>query len=152
MKKVNIIKFILFVASYSVLSTVYAQPAGSRILLDATAQPAGPCDRIEITFSFPVQYLTHIPKTHGKEIRVQISPLAGNQVDSFLLSGTESIRLMDSTKNGIHEIFYDGTFSPRRPYLIFDFTKNVYFRVVQGDRFRSIVLFVSPNDDVNTCK
>jgi hypothetical protein len=152
MKKVNIIKFIMFVACYSVLSTVYAQPAGSRILIDAIAEPAGVCDRIEITFSFPVQYLTHFPKTHGKEVRVQITPLAGSRIDTLLLSGTEPTRLMDPTKNEIKQIFYDGTFSPKRPYLIFDFANDVYFRVVQGNRFRSIVLFVSSNDDVNTCQ
>lgn len=152
MKKVNILKFILFVASCSIFTTINAQPAGSRILLDATADASGPCDRVEITFSFPVQYLTHIPKKHGKEVRVQVSPLGGAQVDTYILAGTESIRLMDSTKNGIREISYDGTFSPNRPYLILGFNNDVHFRVVQGERFRSIVLFISANDDVDTCQ
>jgi len=153
MKIINVFKMYLVVAFCSAAFNIHAQPAGSRILIDSIAEPAGPCDRIEVTFAFPVQYLTHFPKTHGKELRVQVSPLAGsNQAGSIILNRTESIRLMDSTKNTIKEIFFDGTFSPNRPYLIFDFANDVYLKVVQGERFRSIVVFVSSQDNVTECQ
>lgn len=132
-------------------SIVQAQPAGNRAIEDTEVEHQNGCTIITVTFVFPVQYLSNFPKAEGKELRVQFSPLATGQSNIPAEISNEAVRLMDDVDVPITRFEYVGGHYSENPYLWLTFSESVYFRVVQGSDFRSLVLYLSTKP-IEGCK
>ena len=131
---------------------LFAQPAGNSVLTNARAVQLKHCTRLTVSFSFPFRYLTHVPEKKGRELRIQLAPIAVSRVDREAVKSNESIRIMDNNiKVKIKGIDYEGQYSLNRPFLIIAFDSVVYYKVVPGKDFRSIVVYMD-NDAFDSCE
>jgi len=147
-----------YIQRYAVLvlvmvsSGLSAQPAGNAVLTNAQAVQLKNCTRLTVSFSFPFRYLTHVPKKQGRELRIQLSPIAVSSNDREAVKSNESIRIMDDDiKVKIKEIAYEGQYSLNRPFLIIGFDHKVYYKVVPGKDFRSLVVYID-DDAFDSCE
>jgi hypothetical protein len=141
LKKQYILVTICFV--FLLVSQIQAQPAGNRAVDYTEVENINGCSIITVTFVFPVQYLSHFPKSHGKELRVQFSPLITAQSNIAAEISNEAIRLMDDVEVPIKRFEYNGGQFTEKPSLWLIFSEPVYFKVEQGADFRSLKLYLS---------
>lgn len=132
-------------------SSAQAQPAGNRAIDNAEVEHQNGCSIITVTFVFPVQYLSHFPKSEGKELRVQLSPLVTGQSNISAEFSDEAVRLMDDIDVPLTRFEYVGAHFAENPYLWLTFSESVYFKVEQGSDFRSLVLYLSTKP-IEDCK
>jgi hypothetical protein len=132
-------------------SQIQAQPAGNRAVDNTEVENINGCSIITVTFVFPVQYLSHFPKSQGKELRVQFSPLITGQSNIPAEISNEAIRLMDDVEVPITRFEYNGGQFSENPSLWIVFSEPVYFKVEQGTDFRSLILYLSTKS-IETCE
>ena len=140
-------KYLLFLVLHVLLlmtTVASAQPAGNRAVQDAFADRIGDCSRITIEFVFPVQYVSHFPRETGRELQVQLRPLAVGGSNTAALVFNESIRVVDDLSVELTRFEYIGDRFPSDPYLWLVSPNEFSFRVEQGSDFRSLVLFITP--------
>jgi hypothetical protein len=138
-------RYLLVAISFAFLlaSHVQAQPAGNRAVDNTEVENINGCSIITVTFVFPVQYLSHFPKSQGKELRVQFSPLITGQSNIPAEISNEAVRLMDDVEVPITRFEYNGGQFTENPSLWLVFSEPVYFKVEQGADFRSLILYLS---------
>jgi hypothetical protein len=141
LNKNNILMAVCF--AFLLASHVQAQPAGNRAVDNTEVENINGCSIITVTFVFPVQYLSHFPKSQGKELRVQFSPLITGQSNIPAEISNEAIRLMDDVEVPITRFEYNGGQFSENPSLWLVFSEPVYFKVEQGTDFRSLILYLS---------
>jgi len=137
----NILMSVCF--AFLLSSQVQAQPAGNRAVDNTEVENKNGCSIITVTFVFPVQYLSHFPKSKGNELRVQFSPLITGQSNIPAEISNEAIRLMDDVEVPITRFEYNGGQFSENPSLWLVFSEPVYFKVEQGTDFRSLKLYLS---------
>ncbi len=151
MKSIKYKLYLIVLLFVFINNSAVSQPAGNSVLTNAQVMKLNGCTRLIISFSFPVQYLTHVPTIKGNELRVQISPVAVSSADKIAANSDESIQLLDDTDVGIKYISYDGEFSLNRPFIVVTFENEVYFKVESGKDFRSLVIDIA-NKKFDSCK
>ncbi len=134
---------LLFCFAFLPVLDTQAQPAGNRAVDNTEAEIINGCSVITVTFVFPVQYLSHFPKSKGNELRVQFSPLITGQATVLAEISNEAVRLMDDVDVPITRFEYIGGQFTENPYLWLTFSESVYFKVEQGADFRSVILYLS---------
>jgi hypothetical protein len=128
-----------------------AQPTREKILQDLHIEGEGPCAIIHVGFSFPVRYQRHFPLDSGKEMRVQLKPIAVSTQDRKALPTREAISPHKfDDRVPLNEVIYEGDVSDG-PYLTFFFTREVSFKVGQGRDFRSIRVALPGPDSTGNC-
>ncbi len=121
-----------------------AQPAGNRIIQDATLERADGCGLLTIHFALPMQYVSHFPTGSGQELRIQLKPLGINRNDMPALGHNEPILVADLDKLvPLQRIDYEGQYNPNAPVINLVFDATVHFDVQPGADFRSIRLLLS---------
>jgi len=135
-----LIALIIAMASF----TVQAQPAGNRAIEDVEVESLNGCSRVTISFVFPVQFLSQFPEQSGTELRVQFRPLAVGSSNTLAVFSNEPIRLMDDTSVELTRFEYVGGRPGTDPYLWLISPDTFYFRAEQGEDFRSLVVYLSP--------
>lgn len=138
--------FVFLLASH-----VQAQPAGNRAVDNTEVENINGCSIITVTFVFPVQYLSHFPKSPGKELRVELSPLITGQSNIAAEVSNESVRLMDDVEVPITRFEYNGGQFSGNSSLWLVFSESIYFKVEQGEDFRSLKLYLS-NKSTEACE
>lgn len=128
---------------------VQAQPAGNRAIEDTEVETLDGCSKVTVYFVFPVQFLSFFPEESGSELRVQFRPLAVGSSNALGAFFNEPVRLMDDTSVNISRFEYVGGRSSTDPYLWLVSPDTFYFQAKQGEDFRSIVLYLSPNPIAN---
>ena len=153
MSSLQIKQYILVVICFVFLlaAQVQAQPAGNRAVDNTEVENTNGCSIITVTFVFPVQYLSHFPKSPGKELRVEFSPLITGQSNIAAEVSNESVRLMDDVEVQITRFEYNGGQFSGNPSLWLVFSEPVYFKVEQGEDFRSLILYLS-NKSTEACE
>jgi len=129
----------------------HAQPAREKILQDLHVEGEGPCAILHVGFSFPVRYQRHFPLEHGKELRIQLKPIAVAKSDRDALPTREAIsaRRFDD-RVPLLEVIYEGDVEGG-PYLTFFFSREVTFKVGQGRDFRSMRVALPGPDSTGDC-
>lgn len=143
------IALLVFMMINSICLTAQAQPAGNRAIEDTEVEPLDGCSKLTIFFVFPVQFLSYFPEESGRELRVQFRPLAVGSSNALAAVANESIRLMDDTGINISRFEYVGDRPSTDPYLWLVSPETFYFKAKQGEDFRSLVLYLSPNPIAN---
>jgi len=131
--------------------SAHAQPTREKVLQDLHVEGEGPCAILHVGFSFPVRYQRHFPLDHGKELRIQLKPIAVAKSDRDAVPTREAIsaRRFDD-RIPLLEVIYEGDVEGG-PYLTFFFSREVSFKVGQGRDFRSMRVALPGPDATGDC-
>jgi hypothetical protein len=132
----------------SVAPSALAQPALDRVLSDATVEEGQHCAVFQVSFNFPVRYLSHFPVSSGDDLRVRIR--AADRDHDSAMQHREAVRPPESQLGHISEIQFDGD-RPDGATLSFQFNASTQYRVGQGPDFRSIRVAVNDGVDAASC-
>ena len=114
-----------------------AQPTRDRVLGDVVLNEQPESVSLNVSFNFPVRYLSHFPAEHGRELRIKLSPIAIAAVDRGALLHRESYTPEMPNLAGITEVLYEGdTFSGL--YLTLYFLGNAQWQVERVGDYRSL--------------
>ncbi len=147
----NRILYLLVAVSMALATmSVQAQPAGNRAVEDTEVESLNGCSRVTVSFVFPVQFLSYFPESSGNELRVQFRPLATGSSNALAAISNERIRLLDDIGVDLTRFEYVGDRPGTDPYLWLISSEPFYFRAQQGEDFRSLVIYLSP-DPLTDC-
>ncbi len=114
-----------------------AQPTRDRVLGDVVLSEHPEFVSLNVSFDFPVHYISHFPSESGRELRIQLQPIAIAAVDRDALLSRESYTPETPNLAGITEVLYEGdTFSGF--YLTLYFKSKAQWQVEQGGDYRSL--------------
>lgn len=128
-----------------------AQPGRDRVLGNVEIDEDSSCAVVRVGFNFPVRYVTHVPHGTGKELRIQLRPIAFNPADQSALSRREAASPPGNTFAALTEVVYEGDINGG-PYLTLLFRRKVAFSVGQGDDYRSLIIAVVGPEPSGPCR
>lgn len=127
---------LLLVSQANALST------RGRILDEVSIANGEEYSEIKVAFNFPVQYVRHFPLSYGKELRIQLEPIAVSREDARRgLQESESLSPPANNLPGVTRIQYEGR-DMITPTLTIVFDKPTSFEAKQGADFRSLIVLV----------
>ena len=97
---------------------------------------------LRIRFGTPIRYLRHAPQGHGKEIQVEIAPIALSAQDPPALGISQSLPGPAGSPVPLVEVLYEGIRAGGGRSVIIRFARNLAFELRPGDDMRSLVVFV----------
>lgn len=127
---------------------VMAQPTRDRILGDLLFNELADQTEVSIEFTFPIRYMRHFPETHGKDLRIQLEPIAINPSDREALFKREAVTVDQFNSADISEVIYEGDNFSGFMLTVY-FIKDREFTVEQGNDYRSIRLLVKGSNSKN---
>lgn len=131
-----IILSVLLVSQASALST------RGRVLDGVSVISRDENSEIKVSFKFPVQYVRHFPEKQGKEVRIQLEPIALTREDAREgIQEGESLAPPVNNDAGVTRIQYEGR-DMITPTLTIVFSRTTSFEVKQGGDFRSLIVLV----------
>ena len=137
---------ILGAAVIMMSAAAVGMPAAAQIVSDSVlsrAKVSGTesCAQLTIEFNTSVQYQSHFPEQHGRQLRISLLPIVRS---GAALRGRqeEGLRVPRSKLIDVQNISLDAS-DPSGPKLIIDFDRDVYWTVSQGGDFTSIVIALS---------
>ncbi len=108
-----------------------AQPTRDRVLGDVVLSEHPESVSLTVSFNFLVRYISHFPSESGRELRIQLLPIAVAEVDRSALLHRESFTPEMPNLAGITEVLYEGdTFSGF--HLTLYFKSKAQWQVEQG--------------------
>lgn len=128
----------LFIASIVFFScAIQAQQVATEILDDVVIKQSDYNAVIKVLFKRPIVYLSHNPANSGSTINISVNLLGSlSRNDSI---DTESIRVNSDT--GLTEVIFEQT-GGSTASILFYFSKNVSFEVIQSSDQRGISIVV----------
>ncbi len=97
---------------------------------------------LRIRFATPLRYLRHAPHARGREIQIEIAPIALSALDPPALGISQSLPGPKDSPIPLAEVLYEGIPVGSGRSVIVRFTRAVAFAVRPGDDMRSLVVFV----------
>ena len=149
MKKLTATVYAFF-ALYLACTAAQAQSLGMHMLEDIHIQDAGQCVSINVSFALPVRYVRHSPQIPGREVVIQVAPIAISASDNTALFSRETLSHPQTDGLPLQSVSYEndgGTY----PLLTLTFNRVVWFAVSQGRDFRSIDILVGEPDTGPSC-
>jgi len=128
-----------------------AQPIRDRILADVRVVEQAECAIVRVILKFPVKYVSHFPLDSGDELRIALRPIDVPAADRNALIKRESMRAPSSERAAIEQIVYEGD-SVAGPIVTLFFRHAVFFKVGQGNDFRSLIIAISGTAPSDTCR
>ncbi|MFQ5478083.1 MAG: hypothetical protein ACE5E4_05660 [Candidatus Binatia bacterium] len=132
------------------VSAVFAQPVGGRMLNDVEILSEGPCYVVRVGLNFPVRYITHAPLGKGKELRIQLEAIALSRVDRESRFKREAVTPHAHEHVPLRRVIYEGDIGAA-PYLTLEFGRPVSFKVGQGSDFRSLFVAIPGPEATDPC-
>ena len=123
---------------------VRAQPVTSRVFRGIEVGPGPGPRRVKISFSVPIRYLRHAPRSRGDSINVQFAPLELTADDAPAFFRREYLQIPRDFPVPIEEILYEGVVAGR-PLLDVRLKRSMSFEVQQGRDLRSIEIILRPD-------
>lgn len=123
------------------LSQASALSTGDRIMSRISFRVGKQYSETRVSFNFPVRYLRHYPLEFGRELRIQIEPIAAGIADLEGLSDRQSLFPPTNNPVGLRRVEYEGG-NLIEPTIRIVFDKPTRFDVKQGEDFRSIIILV----------
>lgn len=127
------------------------QSVSDRLLEGVRVNEVDNCAVVRLDLNFSAQYQSHFPLLSGRELHIQINPIAVGAADFDALRGREELRAPSSDLAAIREIQYEAD-TPSGPMINLTFRHEVHFDVGQGDDFRSIVVAISGEEPNAACR
>jgi len=134
-----------------IASEARAQSVQDRLLEGVSVAESDTCAVVRLGLNFAAQYRSHFPLTSGRELHIQINPIAVGAADRSALRGREELRAPRSDLAAIREIQYEAD-TPTGPMISVTFRHPVHFTVGQGGDFRSINVAISGENANAACQ
>lgn len=96
---------------------------------------------IKVEFNFPVRYVRHFPLDYGKEVRIQLAPIAVSRDDLAGVLGRESLSPPSNNSAGVVQVEYEAV-NLTKPTITVIFDKPTLYEAKQGEDFRSLTILV----------
>jgi hypothetical protein len=120
-----------------------AQPVSTRIFDGIQVVSSGRTGEARISFTVPIRYLRHTPRSRGDSVHIQFFPLEVTASGGSAFAGRESIQIPRDFPLPIDEVTYQGVVAGQ-PFLDVRFTRPLHFEVRQGEDLRSLVIAFPP--------
>ncbi len=143
--------FIRLIASVSCLVMMTLAPAQrtyARVVENVTIDETTEATEVTINFSFPMQYIGHIPGSQGDNLRIQFRLNSQNNIDSDdvrILTSRTDLTWDHSKAFSLQEMFW-GSGDISRPILTLLFNRHSNFEVESIEDARSIVIRIKHED------
>ncbi len=95
-----------------------------------------------IRFGTPLRYLRHAPHARGREIQIQIAPIAVSALDPPTLGISQSLPGPRNAPIPLVEVLYEGIRIGGGRSVVVRFARELAFEVRPGGDMRSLVVFV----------
>ena len=100
---------------------------------------------IEVQFSFPMRYRSHVPADRGEELRIRLLPVRVPSSDLDAVPRRESVIPEYAGAASVDEVIYEGDIEGG-PYLTIRFMRPVSYEVIPGSDYRSVRVIVRSVD------
>lgn len=101
---------------------------------------------VKIDFTVPLRYLHHNPQNYGREVQIQISPLAPGPIGAIDLKNRETLSIPDDNPAGISRVEYEGR-DVVGPTVTVNFSRARSFEIKQGSDSRSLIITIRQAED-----
>jgi hypothetical protein len=122
-------------------SQAVASSLRDRVLSDVVISGTREEVVIHVSFNFPVRYLNHYPLDHGKEVNIQLDPIAAGLEELSGLKKRESFSAPEDNAAGLVRVEYEGS-DLIKPTIRVVLNKNRDYDVRQGEDFRSLMIML----------
>lgn len=120
----------------------WAQPLGSNVIDEVTAEHGDRCTVIHVRFVQLFRYVRHTPEGPGRELVIQLQPLRVRREESEPVRSREAA-VVPTGGALIDEVVYEGDIAGG-PYLRLSFDGPFLFEVRQGRNLHQIDITVRP--------
>tara|TARA_R110002096_G_C14661942_1_gene728475 strand:+ start:749 stop:2830 length:2082 start_codon:yes stop_codon:yes gene_type:complete len=130
---------------FVVLALFFVPFANARVVENVDIKETPETMEIKINFSFPLQYIGHVPGSNGDNLRIQFRLNSQNVLDGQdlrTLSNRSNLTWDHSKAVALQEMFWDGG-DATSPLLTLLFNRHVDFDVESSSDLRSVTIRVN---------